>query len=252
MSHVLAPEVTINSTPLLLKLCADDFELESLEINFEDLETASESIKEACSISSKAINNAKANILLAYMADPSCKRWLKKEFAERVDCDNGLLAKMASKSKFRFYTNEKLIVEDLENNGEETANEVIAQRTGVPAKIVARVKNKIQTKREDAIAAEQAAVEESLASDKVDSRDAAENPEVAEVSTKAPEVSAETSSLEDGESSESTTTQIETVAVQVKVNVEEEYLREISDLKNKLNEKDREIARLMALLSSEE
>ena len=247
MSHVLAPEVTINATPLLLKLCADDFELESLDINLEDLETASESIKEACSISSKAINNAKANILQAYMAEPTCRRWLKKEFAQRVDCDNGLLAKIANKSKFRFYTNEKLVVEDLDNNGEETANEVIAQRTGVPAKVVARVKNKIQTKREEEIAAEQVVVQEALSSDKV---------ETSVISEESVEVTAEVNlKVEDNEPQsdsivESKTVQVQAVVVQEKV--EEEYLKEIDDLKSKLNEKDREIARLMALLSSQE
>ena len=40
MSHVIAPEVTIDSTPLLLELCSDDFELESVELKLPDLESA--------------------------------------------------------------------------------------------------------------------------------------------------------------------------------------------------------------------
>ena len=103
MSHVIAPEVTIDSTPLLIELCSDDFSLESCEFTLEELEDAAKSIKEACRISSKAINNAKANLLSAFMAEPQCRRWFKKEFTQRVECDSGLLSQIARKSKFRFF-----------------------------------------------------------------------------------------------------------------------------------------------------
>ena len=268
MSHVIAPEVTIDSTPLLIELCSDDFKLESLDLSLEDLEVAAESIKEACSISSKAINNAKANILLAYMAEPSCKRWLKTEFSDRVDCDNGLLAKMAKQSKFRFYTNEKLIVEDIDNNGEETPNEVIAQRTGVPAKVVARVKNKIQKKREEAEIAEKTAIQEALAADNDDSsRETAENMEAtesAEASIENEESQSHTDIEPIAENRPGTNEpdvdkarslpsieQVDTITEQVKTKVEEEYIKEIDELKSKLSEKDAEIARLMALLGAQ-
>ena len=54
------------------------------------------------------------------MADPKCRRWLKKEFLVRVNCDSGLLSKVAKSNGFKFYTTEKIVIEDLDNNGEET------------------------------------------------------------------------------------------------------------------------------------
>jgi len=121
MSHVIAPEVTIDANPILLDLCSDDFKIEEVSLSFNDLESAAQSIKEACSVSSKAINNAKANLLLSYMADPKCRRWLKKEFQKRVDCDNTLLTRVARKAGFKFYTNDKIVMEELDNCGENTA-----------------------------------------------------------------------------------------------------------------------------------
>ena len=67
MSHIIAPEVTIESTPLLLELCSDDFDLENVNTNLEELDSAADSIKQACEMTSKAIDNAKTNILKAYI-----------------------------------------------------------------------------------------------------------------------------------------------------------------------------------------
>ena len=61
MSHIIAPEITIESTPLLLELCSDDFEMNNIKASINDLDQAAASIKEACELTSKAINNAKTN-----------------------------------------------------------------------------------------------------------------------------------------------------------------------------------------------
>lgn len=255
MSHVIAPEVTIDSTPLLLELCSDSFSLEELSPSFNDLENAAKSIKEACSVSSRAINNAKSNILLSYMADPKCRRWLKAEFQKRVDCDNTLLNSIARKAGFKFYTNDKKVIEELENCGEETSSEVIAQRAGVPEKIVERVKTKLQKKREDEILEEQIAIEIALASEKDDSPKA----EMEQLEVNIPEQDEETVSADKEEGSDPepqiemakalpSIQQVKVITTKVKKKLEADYKREINELKLKISEKDEEIARLTALL----
>ena len=81
----------------------------------------------------------KQTFLKAYMADPKCRRWLKKEFLVRVNCDSGLLTKVAKSNGFKFYTTEKIVIEDLDNNGEETPSDEVTQRTGIPEKTVERI-----------------------------------------------------------------------------------------------------------------
>lgn len=258
MSHVIAPEVTIDSTPLLMELCSDKYKLEEVNPTFDDLEGAADSIKDACSVSSKAINNAKANILLSYMADPTCRRWLKKEFQKRVDCDNTLLCKIGRKAGFKFYTNDKIVMEELENCGEETAIDVIAQRAGVTEKLVERVKTKIQKKREDEILEEQIAIEVALATEKEDSpRAETETLEVnlseeASASENDVEPIAETSpeGKPDVQIAKSLPTiqQVKVITGKVKKKIEADYKREINILKSQLSEKDAEITRLKAML----
>lgn len=261
MSHVIAPEVIIDSKPLLVELCSDNYKLEEVSPTFNDLEDAAESIKEACSVSSKAINNAKANILLSYMADPKCRRWLKKEFQKRVDCDNTLLCKIARKAGFKFYTNDKIVMEELENCGEETATEVIAQRSGLSEKFVERIKTKIKKKRENEILEEQIAIEVALATEKdeapatqmesvevnlsEESREA-NNEEVvvepiAEVSPEGKPEVAITKSLPSIQ-------QVKVITGKVKKKIEADYKREIDILKSQISEKDAEIARLKEML----
>ena len=259
MSHIIAPEVTIDSTPLLVELCSDSFDLETVNPSFNELENAAESIKEACSVSSKAINNAKANILLSYMADPKCRRWLKKEFQKRVDCDNTLLTSIARKAGFKFYTNDKKVIEELENCGEETATEVIAQRAGVTEKLVERVKTKIQKKREDEILEEQIAIEVALATEKDDSPKA--EMESVEVNLSESTVTEEENTVEPiaEESAKGkpevemaralpTIQQVKVITGKVKKKIEADYQKEIATLKSQLSEKDAEIARLKAML----
>ena len=260
MSHVIAPEVTIDSTPLLLELCSDNYSLDEISPSFNDLENAAESIKEACSVSSKAINNAKANILLSYMADPKCRRWLKKEFQKRVDCDNTLLTKIARKAGFKFYTNDKIVMEELENCGEETATEVIAQRSGMTEKFVERVKTKIKKKREDEILEEQIAIEVALATEKDDSPTAEMESVEVKLSDDSNTDSAETVENEaavEAEPEEPKTEiakalpsiqHVKVITSKVKKKIEADYKREINELKIKLSEKDEEIARLKAQL----
>jgi hypothetical protein len=166
MSHVIVPEVTIDPTPLMLELCSDTFDLSTVELDLETIESAAVMIKEACHASASAINTSKTNLLLAYMAEPQCRRWMKTEFLDRVDCDNGLLTKVARLCKFRFYTAEKLVVEDLDNHGETAPNESVAVRTGVPEKTVARVKKKIEKKKIEAEEKRAQALQEALEADK--------------------------------------------------------------------------------------
>lgn len=259
MSHVIAPEVTIDATPVLLELCSDDFDISEINLSFNDLENAAESIKEACSVSSKAINNAKSNLLLSYMSDPKCRRWLKKEFQKRVDCDTTLLNKIARKAGFKFYTNDKIITEEIENCGDQTANEVIAQKAGVTEKMVERVKAKIQKKKEDQQLEEQIAIEVALASEKdnspkvemervevnlhesSDTQEATEVEPIAEISDQGkPEVEIAKSLP--------TIQQVKVITTKVKKKIEADYKKEIEVLKNQLSEKDAEIERLKALL----
>ncbi len=258
MSHVIAPEVTIDATPILLDLCSDDFNIEEVNLSFNDLESAAVSIKEACSVSSKAINNAKANLLLSYMADPKCRRWLKKEFQKRVDCDNTLLTRIARKAGFKFYTNDKIVMEELENCGEETATEVIAERAGVSEKVVERVKTKIQKKREDEILEEQIAIEVALATEK-DDAPKAEMEEVEvnlgekeEASVEQKEENIEIAAQPEVEIAKALPSiqQVKVITTKVKKKLEADYKREINELKLKLTEKDEEIARLKAQLEA--
>lgn len=264
MSHTIAPEITIESTPILLELCSDDFDLDNIKVDLDELNNAAESIKEACELTSKAINNAKTNILKAYMADPKCRRWLKKDFLNKVDCDSGLLSKVARGNGFRFYTNEKLVVEDLDNYGEDTPSDEVTQRTGVPEKTVERIKNKIKKKREEAFIEEQKELEEQFSSDKNQER--IEQLEVALSSTPKAVVPEESEKIEetitpiadiDPESKKpevAMTTalpsidQVEALTEKVKHEVEVDYKEQIEALKEELSQKDAEIARLKALL----
>ena len=273
MSHIIAPEITIESTPLLLELCSDDFEMDNIKATINDLDTAAASIKEACELTSKAINNAKTNLLKVYMSDPKCRRWLKKEFQEKVDCDSGLLSKVARECGFKFYTNEKLVIEDLDNNGEDTPSDEVTQRTGVPEKTVERIKNKIQKKREEAFIEEQRELEENLNSDHNQER--IEQLEVAMTSTPKAIMDDNTSQIEeDADSQEEISVQpiadnkpdtnepevamttalpsidqVEVLTEKVKNEVEVNYKQQIEELKNTISEKDAEIARLKALLA---
>ena len=271
MSHIIAPEVTIESTPLLLELCSDDFDLDNINTNLEDLDTAAQSIKQACEMTSKAIDNAKTNILKAYMADPKCRRWLKKEFLERVNCDSGLLSRVARGNGFKFYTTEKIVVEDLDNNGDDAPSDEVSQRTGIPEKTIERIKNKIKKKREEAFIQEQQALEEEMNSDSNEER--IEQLEVALTSTPkavleetTAEISAEEaeeavnispiadSKPDSNEPQVSMTTalpsidQVEVLTEKVKQEVETDYKGQIEALKEELSQKDAEIARLKALL----
>ena len=166
MSHVIVPEVTIDPTPLMLELCSDSFDLETAELDLETIESAAIMIKEACHASASAIDTSKTNLLRAYMSEPKCRRWMKAEFLDRVDCDSGLLTKVARLCKFRFYTAEKLVIEDLDNHGESAPNESVAVRTGVPEKTIARVKKKIEKKKIETEEKRAQALQESLVADK--------------------------------------------------------------------------------------
>ncbi|MCM8534756.1 MAG: hypothetical protein NE334_02340 [Lentisphaeraceae bacterium] len=270
MSQVIAPEIIIDSTPLLVELCSEDFDASSVDLRLPDLETAAVSIKEACSQTSKAINNAKKNLLFAYMSQPSCRRWQKKEFMARLECDSTLLTQVARKTGFKFYTNEKLVVEDLDNNGEEAVSEEVAERTGVPVKTVERIKTKIQKKKEVALEKERLALEESLKTDSSE-EGAEEVVETLEVSLSetpkvVPPVVAE--ALEEvkpiADLTEETNkpdvamakelasiAQVEEISTHVKTQLDDEYQEEIARLKEELKQKDEEIARLKALLEDQ-
>lgn len=268
MSHKLAPEITIESTPVLLELCSDDFDLDNIKVDLDELNNAADSIKEACELTTKAINNAKTNILKAYMADPKCRRWLKKDFLNKVDCDTGLLSRVARGNGFRFYTNEKLVVEDLDNNGEDAPSDEVTQRTGVPEKTVERIKNKIKKKREEAFIEEQKELEEQLNSD--NNQERIEQLEVALTSTPKAVIEEDSQKIAEKDSSDvspiadidpesqkpdvSMTTalpsidQVEALTEKVKHEVEVDYKEQIEALKEELSQKDAEIARLKALL----
>ena len=46
MSHTIAPEITIESTPILLELCSDEaFDLDNMKVDLDELNNAAESIK---------------------------------------------------------------------------------------------------------------------------------------------------------------------------------------------------------------
>ena len=64
MSHVIAPEVTIDSTPLLMEFCSDDFDINTVKLSLNEVEAAAKAVKEACSVSAKAINNAKSHVVM--------------------------------------------------------------------------------------------------------------------------------------------------------------------------------------------
>ncbi|WDE95308.1 hypothetical protein PQO03_06190 [Lentisphaera profundi] len=267
MSHVIVPEVTIDPTPLMLELCSDNFDLESLELNLEAIESAAMMIREACHASASAINTSKTNLLLAYMAEPKCRRWVKTEFLDRVDCDNGLLTKVARLCKFRFYTAEKLVIEDLDNNGEFTPNESVAARTGVPEKTVVRVKKKIEKKKVEAEEKRAQALQESLEADKVDLPDV----EMSVLNVTLP-VDSPSESLQDSanDENESLVSQVQIESVQVnqhesaiadEASVKEietssealsprelAFRKEIEQLQLMLAERDAEIANLKALV----
>ncbi|MDD7986339.1 hypothetical protein PQO01_15425 [Lentisphaera marina] len=274
MSHVIVPEVIIDPNPLLLELCSDTFDLESLELDLETIESAASMIKEACHASASAINTSKTNLLLAYMAEPKCRRWLKSDFLDRVDCDNGLLTRAARIGKFRFYTPEKLVIEDLDNNGETSPNESVAVRTGVPEKTVVRIKKKLEKKKIEAEEKRAQALQEALEADKQD-----DLPEVtmtvldvAMPSERSKELTQNSSSGEEGqvishESSDSSLEPVNTIEDQSStepkndVLVNEEPLssetlsprelalkKEIEQLQLMLAERDAEIANLKALV----
>jgi hypothetical protein len=260
MSHVIAPEVTIDSTPLLMEFCSDDFDINTVKLSLNEVEAAAKAVKEACSVSAKAINNAKSNILRAYMADPACHRWLKKEFQKRVDCDNNLLTRIANSVGFKFYTNDKLVIEALENKGEQTSNEFLAQATGVPEKMVERIKTKIQKKREDEILTEQIAIEVALASDKeerpsthmeslaVKMNDDAGNSKAIDLEPIA-EINPETGEPEVAIARAlPSMNHVKVITTKVKAKIEADFLKEIKYLKSQLSEKDAEITRLKAML----
>ena len=277
MSHQLAPEVTISSTPLLMELCSDSFRLEAHELTLSDLETAAQSIREACRVTSQSINNAKANILMAFMADPACKRWLKKEFQKRVDCDNALLNKVAREMGFKFYTAEAIIIEELEECGPDAPVEVIADRAGATKKAVERVVAKLEKKREEELLAEQIAIEVAMASDKDDSPrepshplppdpvqrveaelveadEPEEQPEVADHDDSPAPVaevrpSAEPAALKVVAKTVPGIEHVKAITTKVKKKIEADYLKEIEILKNMLAEKDAEIERLKGLLA---
>ncbi|MFT5130101.1 MAG: hypothetical protein ACI8W8_003730 [Rhodothermales bacterium] len=261
MSHIIAPEITISSTPLLLELCSESFELRTHDLALPDLEDAAKAIKEACSVTSHSIKTAKSNLLLAYMADGKCRRWLKKEFQDRVDCDNTLLSTMARKAGFKFYTNDSIIMEELEQCDEETSNEEIAKRAGVSQKAVERVKVKLEKKREDELLTQQIALEVAIASDKDESpREESLAPEFDAV----PRAESERSEPESDDSADvmaesrvpsekpgktaPSLEQVKIIASKVKKKIEADYLKEIDVLKKMLLEKDAEISRLQALL----
>jgi hypothetical protein len=274
MSHIIAPEVTINATPLLLDLCSEAFDPDSRELTLPDLEEAARAIKEACSVSSRAINNAKANLLFAYMEDPACRRWLKKEFQRRVDCDNTLLTTIARKAGYKFYTQDRIVMEEITKCDDETPVEVIAERAGCSEKAVERVKTKLKKKLEDELLTKQIAIEVALASDKDDSpRPESEALDVAPlqyVSAEAPK--AEADEADEGEETQSrapasipaatippkqtferskplpTMDQVKVITTKVKQRLEADYQKEIEILKNLLTEKDAEIERLKKLL----
>ena len=280
MSYVIVPEVSIDPTPLMLELCSDSFNLETMDLDLESIERAAEQIKEACGSSAHAINKAQTNLLMAYMSDPKCRRWMKKDFLDRVDCDNGLLSKAARLCNFRFYTAEKLVLEDLDNNGETAPSESVARRTGIPEKTVERVKKKIQKNRDDAEEARAKALEESLQADKDDEShevvmdrvevnipgDSAEQKADSEANSAPIESSAES---REEEVSEPVRELVQPVVQDTRIGLEEEgieveieidsatdvlspreiaFQKEIKQLKLLLEEKDVEITRLKALV----
>ena len=59
-----------------------------------------------------------------------------------------------------------MVLEDLDNNGEDAPNESVAERTGVPEKTVQRVKSKIEKKRIEAEEKRAQALQEALQADK--------------------------------------------------------------------------------------
>ena len=272
MSHVIVPEVTIDPTPLMLELCSDTFDLETRELDLETIESAAIMIKEACHASASAIETSKTNLLRAYMAEPKCRRWMKAEFLDRVDCDSGLLTKVARLCKFRFYTAEKLIIEDLDNHGESAPNESIAVRTGVPEKTIARVKKKIEKKKIEAEEKRAQALKESLEADKrvedlpdvemtvlkvslpEGSTSDSEPDSSSEASLSSQEVT--TSETLQGTEHESTAVQEGEVQVQLTKTLPKETLtarelafqKEIEKLQLMLAERDAEIANLKALV----
>jgi hypothetical protein len=280
MSYVIVPEVSIDPSPLILELCSDSFNLETMDLDLESIERAAEQIKEACGESAHAINKAQTNLLMAYMADPKCRRWMKKDFLDRVDCDNGLLSKAARLCSFRFYTAEKLVLEDLDNNGETAPSESVARRTGVPEKTVERVKKKIQKNRDDAEEARAKALEESLQADKDDESHEVEmdriqvtmpsdNPEKASDSESKPEVTKSSTKELEEEESEPVRELVQPVVQDTRIGLEEEaieveieidsttdvlspreiaFQKEIEQLKLLIEEKDQEITRLKALV----
>ena len=280
MSHIIAPEVTINETPLLLDLCSESFRLEAHDLTLPELEYAAKAIKEACAVTSRSINNAKANILMAFMADPKCRRWLKKEFQKRVDCDNKLLTTIAREVGFKFYTAEAIILEEIESCGEDAPIEEIAQRAGATEKAVERVKNKLRKKREDELLEEQIALEVAMASEKDDAPPAVANDlETSSIKYVEAEL-VEPEEIEDVGGGEGTISDVErqisvsaeptkvveaprnaatpmaapsmehvkVITSKVKKKIEADYLKEIEILKNMLKEKDAEIERLKGML----
>ena len=273
MTHVLAPEVSIDSNPILVELCSEDFSLENHELSFQDIENAADAIREACRMSTRAMNTAKANILKAYMQQPDSRRWLRKKFIEKVDCDSSLLSQIARKSSFKFYTNEKIVVEYLDNNGEDSPAETVSNVTGVPAKTVERIVTKIQKKREEEIAREAAAEEADAALDEIDENEIppVEEPALSEEETSlgnAPyggesgvdldEVEAIAENIEGTEKPDIEMAKevpsldiVSNITEKVKAQLESDYLEEIQTLKTELDEKEAEIARLKALLEQQ-
>ena len=284
MSHVIVPEVTIDPTPLMLELCSEAFDLELLDLDLDSIESAAKMIKEACHASASAINTAKTNLLLAYMADPQCRRWMKAEFLDRVDCDNGLLTKAARLCSFRFYTAEKLVIEDLGNNGEFTPNESVAARTGVPEKTVERVKKKLEKKKVEAEEKRAQALQEALEADKSEEGDLPDV-EMTPLNVNLDQHEEQNETSETQEEAESTNKQTadtvsepesepvrelvqpvkhdkqvgledEAVEVEIEITADSEvlsprelaYQKEIDQLKLLIEEKDAEIVRLQGLV----
>ncbi|MCH2176660.1 MAG: hypothetical protein MK193_13125 [Lentisphaeria bacterium] len=147
-NHVVAPEVRIDANPVLLELCSDHFSISNHNFDLAEIEKAADEIRKACEVTATSINMAKANLLRAYMGNDACKKWVKKEFQKRLDCDARLLDRVAREEKFRYYTNEKLVVEDMENHGEESPLDEIEQRTGVSQRVIKRIQTKIQRNHE--------------------------------------------------------------------------------------------------------
>ncbi|NQZ57815.1 MAG: hypothetical protein HRT88_10185 [Lentisphaeraceae bacterium] len=275
MTHVLAPEVSIDSNPLLVELCSEEFSLENHQLSFEEIENAADSIREACRMSTKAMSIAKSNILKAYMTQPKSRQWLRKKFLEKVDCDSSLLSLIARKADFKFYTNEKIVVEFLDNNGEESPAETVSSVTGVPSKIVERIINKIQKKKEEALA--QDAVEEMIdaVQDDIDESEippveegeqeentslanspyGAEDENAVDLSEVEPiaETPADSNDPEVERAKEVPSLDIvSNITQKVKAQLESDYLDEIQTLKTELNEKDAEIAKLREMLAQQD